>query len=245
MNRTCFSEKLLVKNLVFILLFNAVALSSTAFSETMVCQREGGNTALIVMDMQPGFITRGGSANLPENKTKVAQIIAEQLDAIESAKKAKIPIIFLEYEGKRGPTNPVLRKATSGYRQVRYFKKDTDGMFDNDNRYKNKLVRYLKSKRISALVMTGANGGGCVLSSIEGALDSNCTVFAYTKGIADFNYRDFIYPYVGYYKYVRANCKDCVFQEISNRSDVASVMVQNSIRVSEPTTVEDSTGVAE
>jgi hypothetical protein len=44
-------------------------------------------------------------------------------------------------------------------------------------------------------------------------LNENCNVVAFSKGIADFNYVDFIYPYKGQYKDLGHKCQNCSFQE--------------------------------
>ena len=75
--------------------------------------------------------------------------------------------------------------------------------------------------------VTGANGGACVVQSIHGALDNNCSVLAVSSGIADFNYQDFIYPYKGYYNDIKANCADCTFREVPTFNDAVRAIGQS------------------
>jgi hypothetical protein len=47
--------------------------------------RLGNNYALIIIDMQPYFVTRGGNEKKKENIAKVNQIIKKQKEMIELA----------------------------------------------------------------------------------------------------------------------------------------------------------------
>ncbi len=216
--------------------FLASLLFSFASSAETICPAKSNNAALIVIDMQPYFVTRGGNDQTPENKIKVDQIIKEQIAAIKLAEKAKIPIVFLEYDG-HGDTNSVLKSAVGTYKEVKFFKKSTDGMFEDYNVHKKDLVDYLTSKQVGTLVITGANGGACVLQSITGALARNCSVVTYNKGIADFNFKDFIYPYVGQYGNIKPDCTGCSFKEVSSIDGIVQYIytVNSSTSVSPPT----------
>jgi nicotinamidase-related amidase len=212
--------------------YTLVFLSQLALAQTpstdIICDSNTRKTALVVIDMQPVFVTRGGNDKDPANKKKVEEVLAAQVEAIENAKKYKIPIIFLEYEGPFGDTNSLLKDAVKNYGTVKFFKKNTDGMFESYNKGKSELVAYLKQNKVANLVITGANGGACVLRSITGSLDGNCNVLAYSKGIADFNYREFIYPYSGQYKGIKPNCKDCKFRETASIDDIVEDMARGS-----------------
>lgn len=221
---------------IFIILFSFASVA------VPICSGSNGNSALIVIDMQPKFVTRGGNDQTPANKAKVDQIIKEQVAAINRAKEANIPIVFLEYEGDYGDTNDTLRAAVGNYKDAKFFKKNSDGMFEDYNKHKKDLADYLTRKQVGTLIITGANGGACVLQSIRGALGNNCTVIAFSKGIADFNYKDFIYPYVGQYSNIKPNCKDCMFKEVSSIDGVTQFMVNNSSRGS-PASSNESRGV--
>ncbi|MNK12017.1 Isochorismatase family protein [compost metagenome] len=160
----------------------------------------GENSALVVIDMQDYFTNRNGFQKKPENQKKVNQIISAQLAMIDQARKLNVPIILIEYDCKGcGTTNERIKKAIAKYPKVKVIKKDTDGMFEDHNRYKKELVKYLEKEKIGTLVITGANGGACVLESIVGAVTNKYEVVAVTEGIADFNYEDFIYPYENHY----------------------------------------------
>jgi nicotinamidase-related amidase len=210
---------------LLILFFSITLLSLSSFAEQF-CSEHGGNSALIVIDMQPGFVTRGGADQVPENKVKVNAILKEQVAAIKNAREAGIPIVFIEYEGF-DPTNTVLKDAAKGYKNSSLFKKTSDGMFDEDNDFRKELIDHLKKHQIGTLIITGANGGACVKSSIRGSLKGNCNVVAYNKGIADFNYQEFLYPYAGHYKDIKPNCENCTFRETYLIESVADSMVKS------------------
>jgi nicotinamidase-related amidase len=185
--------------------------------------------ALVIIDMQPNFVTRGGFDRDPENKKKVEQILRAQITAIRTAEKAKLPIIVIEYEGE-GKTSAVLQEEMKDYPNRVNFLKNTDGMFDAHNKHLTEITEYLEKNGIHELIITGANGGACVKMSIQGALNKNYRVVAYTKGIADFNYKNFIYPYVNQYQDVKAGCAHCSFEEVSNLTKTISIPFdENSI----------------
>lgn len=208
------------------------------FISNVVLAADGGGKALIIIDMQPTFVERGGNDHKPENKKKVAEILAIQTKSIEMAKKAGIPIVFLEYEDF-GPTNSVLKKAVGDYAKTKYFLKDTDGMFSPRNDYKEELDNYLESEKVKTLIITGANGGACVKSSISGALRENYNVLAFSKGIADFNYRDFIYPYDDKYHFT-PKCKDCTFREVDDLHEIGILMESDTSKEEKTTKINDS-----
>lgn len=177
--------------------------------------RVGDKAALVIIDMQAPFAERSGYHTTDSNKKKIEQIIAKQLDLIEKAKKKKIPIVFIEYENY-GPSNEKLRNAVSSYKDVKTFVKSTDGMFNPYNKNVKQLEEFLESKKIGHLIITGANGGACVISSIQGALNNQYDVVSITTAVADFNYADFIYPYK-YNSTPYHSCpNNCTFEEVDD-----------------------------
>ena len=180
--------------------------------------RVGDNYALVIIDMQPYFVERGGNDKVEANIKKVDEIIANQIKMIELAKKSKIPIVFIEYEAY-GDTNSKLKEAAAGYDNIKIITKSSDGMLDDYNNKKSELSDYLRSKEIGNLIITGANGGACVQESINGSLKNNYNVIAFSKGIADFNYSEFIYPYDDLYKFT-PTCESCKFREVDDAEAV-------------------------
>jgi nicotinamidase-related amidase len=205
--------------------------NNTPASAETICPKDSGNTALVVIDMQRYFSARHAMSS-PANETKIAQVVAEQAALIKRAEAAGIPIIVMEYdlakialEKNQGDTNAHLQQALGTYKPERIFRKSEDSMFDSRNVYRKPLLEFMQKYKIGKLIVTGANGGACVKKSIQGALAGNCSVVAYTKGIADFNYPDFIYPYVGQYKDIKAKCDNCTFAETSSVDDLAQAMI--------------------
>lgn len=186
-------------------------LSFSALSEVA---RVGDNTALVVIDMQPYFVERGGNQNEKENLRKTNQVLTNQVQLIQLAKQTGTPIVFVEYENY-GDTNSDLRQAAKGYENIKFITKSADGIFDPYNNKRDELGEYLRSKEIGNLIITGANGGACVEQSISGALENNYNVLAYGQGIADFNYKDFIFPYTYNNTFDKPKCENCSFKEYS------------------------------
>ncbi len=178
--------------------------------------RVGDRNALVIIDMQPSFVSRGGNHKIPSNVKKLKEILENQKKMIRFAKERKMPIVFIEFKDQ-GDTYSELKLAAKGYKSVKYFHKTTDGMFDDANEGLKNLSDYLRNEMVGTLIITGANGGACVEASIYGALHYNYNVTAYNEGIADFNYKDFIFPYVNEYDF-QPTCKSCTFQEIRNYS---------------------------
>jgi nicotinamidase-related amidase len=193
------------------------------------CPEKNAKPALVLIDMQPHFLDRTGKQNRRQNKAKVKKAIDTQIAAIKKAKKAKIPIVIVEYECPEcDSTDSRLQFAVANYQNVRFIKKDADGMFDNENSHRQELIHFLNKKSIGTLIIMGANGGACVLDSITRALANNCNVVAFDKGIADFNYDDFMYPYVGQYSQIKPECENCSFKETTSIEKIADVMLSSS-----------------
>jgi nicotinamidase-related amidase len=179
----------------------------------------GDQTALVIIDMQTYFVTGHGFHKLPENKKKIQAIINKQVQMIEAAKKRGKPIVVIEYkcwECKR--TNSRLLKAIGRYKNSTTIKKRTDGVFD-DPKSDKKLTEFFTEKGVGNLIITGANGGACVQQSIDGAIKKKYRVIAVPQGIADFNYKKFIYPFFQS-PYDIKNCPTCLLHEMDEIEDI-------------------------
>lgn len=205
-----------------VLLLSLMTLSFTSFADST---RVGDKDALIIIDMQPYFITRDGNQDYGENKDKVKEIIKNQIEVIKLAKESEIPIIFIVYEGL-GETAEELKNAAEGYSDAKYIFKSTDGMFSESNKYRSELIDYLSSKEVGNLIILGANGAGCVRESISGSLDNNYNVLAFSKGTADFNSKGFIYPYENNYDF-KLNCEACQFKEVYEMESIVLELEKN------------------
>jgi nicotinamidase-related amidase len=217
------------KNFVIIFLAS-LALSANASQNSPsedVCDSSGKKSALVIIDMQAYFAERMGYHKNPANSAKLEKINEAQVDSIKKAIKAHLPIIFIEYDSY-GDTNKTLKKAVGNYSQVKYIKKNSDGMLDSYNKFRSDLVNHLKTQNVKTLIITGANGGACVDASIRGALKGNCDVVSVSTAVADFNYKDFIYPYSGHYENVKPNCTNCSFREVASIDEVSKIMIESS-----------------
>jgi nicotinamidase-related amidase len=151
-------------------------------------------SALVVIDMQPPFMTRGGNHQIPENILKAQQVLERQAYLIRLAIQSRIPILVIEYQ-RFGQTNDFLRAQIGDYDLTETFVKRTDGMLANASGVEQDLLRYLEKYHVTDLVISGANGGACVRCSIEGALQKGFQVLVDNNAVIDFNYKSFTYPY--------------------------------------------------
>ncbi|MEQ1879126.1 MAG: isochorismatase family protein [Bdellovibrionia bacterium] len=159
--------------------------------------------ALVIIDMQAAFFTRPELSQQPANVEKLRTVLRTQVEAIRLARRARLPIVVIEYYLPPSGTHislrhtvPELKGALAGYGNVRYFMKYFDGAFDERDGEKVKLLEHLSKSRIKTLIVTGANGRSCVASTIEGAVTNGFKIVSFSPGIADFGSTDFIYPYV-------------------------------------------------
>ncbi len=196
----------------FLALFFSIACLA---SET----KDADRYALVIIDMQPLFVTRQGSDKDPANIKKVQALLENQKKMVRLAKSKKIPIIFFELKDF-GETNSDLKQAVGNYSKVRYFTKQTDGMFSPYNQSLVQLKDFLAHEKVKNLIISGANGGSCVDSSIRGSLENNYNVLAFDRGIADFNYKEFIYPYVDQFSF-SPKCESCSFREFADFESIA------------------------
>ena len=200
-----------------------ILLSLSAFSQVE-------KKALVIIDMQPDFVQRLGKDTVPANLEKTRRLIATQLELIENAKKANLPIIVVTFK-KHGEMEESLKNSLKKYPKKYEVQKTTDSMFD-DLKVQKDLFTYLKKENISELIITGANGGSCVFRSIYSALAYNYNVYAISDAIADFNYKEFIYPYE-YSKnkfYRPKGCKHCKFEELLSQ-DANEKLFQDQIGI--------------
>lgn len=169
--------------------------------------------------MQQLFVTRQGHDKDPANIKKLQNLLENQKRMIQLAKSKKIPIIFFELKDF-GETNSELKQAVGNYSKVKYFTKQTDGIFSPNNMSLGELTDFLKHENVKNLIISGANGGSCVDSSIRGSLENNYNVLAFNQGIADFNYKEFIYPYVDQF-FFNPKCESCRFREVPDFETIA------------------------
>lgn len=203
-----------------------------------ICQASSANSALVVIDMQPFYVKRGVNVDSAKNKAKLKKLLQAQVEAIQTAKKAGIPIIVFEAPKEAvlalhgteedAATARPLTEAIGDYPSQKHFIKNANGIFFDYNQDAAAFKDYLRAKKIGNLIVTGANGAACVAQSIRGALQNNCNVVAYSKGIADFNYPENIYPftYPGDYSgsALKAVCSNCSFKQTANLNEIRSAM---------------------
>lgn len=156
-----------------------------------------GDPALVIIDMQPAFVTRYKAQNHYDNPNRTALALERIVELIHIAKSANAPIVVVEFAGY-GDTNQLLVDAIGEYKNFLLVEKRIDNVFSR-SRWKNarKVVKdYLDRNNISDLVMTGANGGACVKCSIFGGIKEGYRIWTDPTAIIDFNSRRFRYPCV-------------------------------------------------
>lgn len=174
-----------------------------------------GNTALVLIDMQSYFVTRGGQYLDETNKEKFSDLISHQAEAMKEAMKFNLPILIVEFDinknykvvvekdslkrklftRKSRKTNKRLLSVIKDYNNVKLIRKSNNGMLSSYNTLIN-ITGFFKLNDVTNLIIMGANGGACVRASIQDVIGlGDYVVYAYSKGIADFNSKEFIYPY--------------------------------------------------
>jgi nicotinamidase-related amidase len=225
-------------------LLHALISFSFAFSSQTVCDPAHSNAALLVVDMQDYFRTRHGFERETSNHIKYKEVLARQYDAIAKAREMNIPIVFIESkvvhidsnggEAREvccGKTDSILKGAVKGYDKVQVFKKTTDGAFEFFNQHRKELVDFLQKNKVGTIGLIGANGGACVFLTALDAVNENCNVVTYSKGIIDFNFESFIYPYdKKYNKSLGWYCREqgCSFRETHSLTEFETYMTSGA-----------------
>lgn len=163
--------------------------------------------AMLIIDMQSGFYREYQYGE--GNPTKLKALLKQQVEAIKQAKSMGMPIVLVEFY-REGTTHRDILDALGDYNYLRYIK-ETNGAFDDDK--VGDLLRYLKNKEISNLVIAGANGRSCISATIKGAIECNYKVLAVDDLISDFNRHVHAYP----------------FQEIFREVDAKSIRRVNTV----------------
>ena len=151
-------------------------------------------TALIVIDMQKGFITREGAHEDKENRLVLRRLFEAQKATISLAASKGMPVYFVEYNHLKKTQEKLLRHAKQEASSLFIHRKTSNGIFSESNQNKSELVEDLKSKKIKNLIIIGANGGSCIKASINSALEEEYRVVVYSEAIADFNSKKFKHP---------------------------------------------------
>lgn len=220
------SKNLRASSLVFTLLISFPIFASDQadkYLNSALCEPSFKKTALMIIDMQAHFWKETGDSDKPENAATIKATIQAQIEAIEVAKKAGIPIVIVEMAAD-GPNSPnyggtvsELREAVKGYNKTSFIGKTTQGAFDTRNKYRDGLSKIIKDGEIKNFVVMGAHAGLCVASSIMGALKNKCNAVAYSKGIGDWNPDPFIAPFYFDDEFKKSfNCIGCNFKEVDD-----------------------------
>jgi nicotinamidase-related amidase len=135
------------------------------------------NLAVIIIDMQDFFLEK-----FTNEKRKV--LIENQSRVIAFCMTRKIPIIFVEYQG-RGTTTAILQQAVKDVSDTEIVIKDSNGGFTNTN-----LDEILHNKNVKNIVLMGINASGCVQDTAIGALHRGYQVITSRGVVASSTKRD-------------------------------------------------------
>ncbi|WP_062260528.1 isochorismatase family protein [Endozoicomonas arenosclerae] len=160
---------------------------------------EGKKVAVILMDMQEGFID-------PALKNYGA-IIQEQIRLLDSLSgKPGVHILDVNYDPHQmGNTLPGLLASIKRNVMYKLISKNTDNVFDSYKTIKlpsgremiqndNVLDTYLKGEGIKDVFITGCYDGACILNSVKGGLerdyrmivDRELNIVDHTEGLESF-----------------------------------------------------------
>lgn len=113
-----------------------------------------GNWAVILIDMQTGFI-KGGCADM----------IRAQIEVIRMCAERDVPLVVLEYYGE-GKTLPGLEAEISRVKRTTRMTKHW-----NDGFKGGRLCEHLEELDVQKLLLMGVNGSFCVLDTATSALN--------------------------------------------------------------------------
>jgi maleamate amidohydrolase len=164
----------------FILLFTL--LISHAFSQ---------NTAVIIVDMQYGFYTRGGVLQTDG----LIKLVKKQQELLTWAKTKKMPILFFEYDGYQ-ETDYALTSTLWGYK-FKTVAKNEDNGFEGQSGYE--ANQYLRDRKVDKLIIAGINASGCVKRTAIGALEEGYQLISSGDLVADMYNSPPIYPQLDWF----------------------------------------------
>ena len=165
-----------------------------------------GSTALIVVDMQNGFLAENGScsrAGIDCSPLRVALPACEQL--VAAARAANVPIIFSRYVYQKDYVDGgiVVREFFPVFRSVGALKEGTDDievvpslsplpgdLLVDKNRpsafFGTRLDSYLKGLGVDSLVVCGITANVCVETTVRDAMQRDYKIWVPREAVAEF-----------------------------------------------------------
>lgn len=122
------------------------------------------NVGVVVIDMQKGFFDIEKTRNTKEVKL----LLSRHVELLNWAKLRKAPVVVFEYRGK-GKTDSVIMNAIKGMDAKVITKTMDDGFSEMSSASRDEAHRFLQTRKIKTLIVTGINGGSCVMETIQGA----------------------------------------------------------------------------
>ena len=139
------------------------------------------NTAVILIDMQSGFIE-------DVEIIKRQEIIQGQIKILKECADKNIPVIVLEFRGQ-GKTIAILAHYLNMISVVKYITKSW-----NDEFYVTDLNKILQELGVKALILMGINAGYCVKATAESAIAHGYKIMTADDLIANSHYHKHDYP---------------------------------------------------
>jgi nicotinamidase-related amidase len=183
--------------------------------------------AVLLIDMQRWWWEKEANIEGAENRRKFRALLESQKRVLREARNHNVPILIVEFAGY-GETLSELIEAVGDYDNFLHLKKNRTGLFSRRNKTKEAALAFLRERNVKDLIVMGANGEGCVASTIIQAIRENFRVIAYPYGIADFNHWEIYYPYFGR-KSIREGFKGSDDSYLYSRSTYRQVRSEKKI----------------
>ncbi len=148
----------------------------------------GHGTAVVIIDMQDGFYQDANTIKTAGLK----QLVATQQKLIIWARARKVPVLIFEFEGK-GKTDPRIVDSLKGM-DFKIIQKTTDDGFSSYNESISETLKFLKTRSVKKLIVSGINGGSCVHDSIQGAGVHGFVSYTTGEIVGDISVNPPVYP---------------------------------------------------
>jgi nicotinamidase-related amidase len=135
------------------------------------------NIAVVIVDMQYGFYTRGRVLQTDG----VIQLILKQQELLLWARSKKLPVLFFEYHGFQ-ETDFALTGTLWGYKFKTITKYDDNGF---QGRSRREAIQFLQAHEVDTLIIAGINASGCGKRTAQGALELGFDVLSAGDVVAD------------------------------------------------------------
>lgn len=159
----------------------SLALPSTSFAIV-----DAKTTAVVIVDMQDGFYSRGGVTY----SLGLQKLVTRQMELLTWAVAQAIPVLIFEYE-YYGETDKRLTNLLTTATVKTVAKRDDNGFVEPSL---SPAKDFLNGLGVKTLIMAGINGSACVYSTANGAIGEGFDVVTSSDIVGNLNYNPPIYP---------------------------------------------------